>query len=193
MSSAHVRCNSFLLPSVSMLAESDTTDGTIPLDTKDIPRHRSPIQSVLIAGNERSTMAAESLRALGFDVRAIRKPTVAEGTERLRITLHSYNTDAEVGDLKYRSLQTCDIMVSWFRRVRPQYVVARYCYLISGVSTRRPRHDLFLLVDETASIHGCSAVLLVVPNKVYSVWLVRDEALVHGSMHPFVFVCIHGK
>lgn len=81
----------------SILADEDTTDGTAPLDAKDVPRCRSPIQSVLIAGNARSLFVAESLRALGFDVRAIRKPTVAEGTERLRITLHAYNTDVEVG------------------------------------------------------------------------------------------------
>lgn len=68
----------------------------MPLDKQQVPRHRSPIQCVLVAGNERSLFVAESLRALGFDVRAIRKPTVAEGTERLRITLHAYNTDVEV-------------------------------------------------------------------------------------------------
>lgn len=85
----------------SLLSDADVNSwagGTAPpLDAKDIPRHRSPIQSVLIAGNERCLLVADSLRALGFDVRAIRKPTVAEGTERLRITLHAYNTDEEVG------------------------------------------------------------------------------------------------
>eukprot|EP00752_Nemacystus_decipiens_P004178 g3820.t1 len=81
------------------LSSDDTADSTVPLDAKQVPRHRSPIQSVLVAGNERSLFVAESLRALGFDVRAIRKPTVAEGTERLRITLHAYNTDVEVESL----------------------------------------------------------------------------------------------
>ncbi|CBN79892.1 putative 8-amino-7-oxononanoate synthase [Ectocarpus siliculosus] len=89
----------------SLLSDADVNrwaGGTAPpppLDAKDIPRHRSPIQSVLIAGNERCLLVADSLRALGFDVRAIRKPTVAEGTERLRITLHAYNTDEEVESL----------------------------------------------------------------------------------------------
>lgn len=78
------------------LADEDTTDGTAPLDAKDVPRHRSPIQAVLVAGNKRSLFVAESLRDLGFDVRAIRKPTVKEGKERLRVTLHAFNTDLEV-------------------------------------------------------------------------------------------------
>eukprot|EP00903_Cladosiphon_okamuranus_P018044 g16605.t1 len=81
------------------LGSEDAGDGTVPLDAQQVSRHRSPIQSVLVAGNERSLFIAESLRALGFDVRAIRKPTVAEGTERLRITLHAYNTHLEVESL----------------------------------------------------------------------------------------------
>lgn len=81
---------------ISLLNDEDRTDGTVPVDAQDVPRHRSPIQSILVAGNERSLLVAESLRALGFDVRAIRKPTVAEGTERLRITIHAYNTNKEV-------------------------------------------------------------------------------------------------
>ena len=87
-------------PELSLLADDKALDGTLPLDSVDVPRGRSPIQSVVIAGNERSLFVAESLRALGFDARAIRKPTVQEGTERLRITLHAYNTDAEVGRVK---------------------------------------------------------------------------------------------
>lgn len=78
------------------LSDEDTTDGTAPLDAKDLPRHRSPIQAVLVPGNERSLLVAMSLRDRGFDVRAIRKPTVQEGKERLRVTLHSFNTDPEV-------------------------------------------------------------------------------------------------
>lgn len=79
------------------LSGQGTAEGTVPLNAQQVSSHRSPIQSVLVAGNERSLFVAESLRALGFDVRAIRKPTVAEGTERLRITLHAYNTHLEVG------------------------------------------------------------------------------------------------
>ncbi len=56
----------------------------------------SPIQSVLIQGNATAKSTASHLRANGFDVRAILSPTVAQGKERLRICLHSFNTEAEV-------------------------------------------------------------------------------------------------
>jgi len=35
----------------------------------------------------------------GFDVRAILSPTVKEGEERLRICIHSYNTEKEIKEL----------------------------------------------------------------------------------------------
>ncbi len=56
----------------------------------------SPIQSVIIPGNERVRKVAESLQAAGFDVRPIVAPTVPAGRERLRICLHAYNTEEEV-------------------------------------------------------------------------------------------------
>ena len=56
----------------------------------------SPIQAVLVPGNSNVLRAAESLRLAGFDVRAIRPPTVPAGTERLRVILHAHNTEAEV-------------------------------------------------------------------------------------------------
>ena len=42
---------------------------------------------------------ANSLVSDGFTVRPILYPTVAKGSERLRITLHSYNTDKEIKSL----------------------------------------------------------------------------------------------
>lgn len=59
----------------------------------------SPIQSVIIPGNERVRKVAESLQAAGFDVRPIVAPTVPAGRERLRICLHAYNTEEEVKKL----------------------------------------------------------------------------------------------
>ncbi len=62
-------------------------------------RNPSPIQYKHI-GDAKSTLAtAEMLRHSGFDVAAIRKPTVQFGEEQLRITLHSFNTLSQLEEL----------------------------------------------------------------------------------------------
>jgi 8-amino-7-oxononanoate synthase len=62
-------------------------------------RSNSPIQSLLIPGNVKAKSLAESLQKKGFNVRAILHPTVPEGKERLRICLHTFNTDDEIRSL----------------------------------------------------------------------------------------------
>ena len=57
---------------------------------------RSPIQALRIGGNEATKRLAAGLQEAGFDVRPILSPTVREGEERLRICLHTYNTDEEI-------------------------------------------------------------------------------------------------
>lgn len=57
------------------------------------------IQRILIPGNENVNNAAAHLRGKGFDVRPIRKPTVPEGSERIRVCLHAYNTSEEIAAL----------------------------------------------------------------------------------------------
>jgi 8-amino-7-oxononanoate synthase len=57
---------------------------------------RTPIQAVLAPGADVALRAADRVRSKGFDVRAIRAPTVAAGAERLRLVLHAFNTEAEV-------------------------------------------------------------------------------------------------
>lgn len=60
---------------------------------------RSPIQSLLTEGNVAAKTLAEKLRQSGFDVRAILHPTVPAGKERLRICLHTFNSDEEISQL----------------------------------------------------------------------------------------------
>ncbi len=48
---------------------------------------RSQIQPILIGDNARAVRIAEALQADGFDIRAIRPPTVPEGTARLRLSV----------------------------------------------------------------------------------------------------------
>lgn len=59
----------------------------------------SPIIPRIIPGNETCRNFAETLQAKGFNIRAILSPTVARGSERLRIILHSYNTREEIRNL----------------------------------------------------------------------------------------------
>jgi 8-amino-7-oxononanoate synthase len=51
-------------------------------------RGASQIVSIVLGGNARATAAAQALQREGFDVRAIRPPTVPAGTARLRITVN---------------------------------------------------------------------------------------------------------
>lgn len=62
-------------------------------------RNKSAIQSAIIPGNEKVRNIAMQLQQNGFDVKAILSPTVPEGQERLRICLHSYNTEAQMSQL----------------------------------------------------------------------------------------------
>lgn len=68
-----------------------------------LPVNRTPstsaIQTIIFPGNDNVKKAAHLLQQNGFDIRPILSPTVAEGSERLRICLHSFNTDAEITSL----------------------------------------------------------------------------------------------
>jgi len=63
------------------------------------PASQTPIQIVMVPGNEAVNNLAETLQQHKLDVRAIRNPTVAKGRERLRIVLHAYNTIDEIDRL----------------------------------------------------------------------------------------------
>ncbi len=58
-----------------------------------------PIVPVRIGDQHRALMIAASLQASGFDVRAIRPPTVPAGTERLRISVHAGHSRDELSQL----------------------------------------------------------------------------------------------
>lgn len=59
----------------------------------------SPIQSIIIPGNEKVRKAAAQIQEKGFDVRPLVSPTVPVGQERIRICLHAFNTEKEVEEL----------------------------------------------------------------------------------------------
>ena len=63
------------------------------------PGHPSPIVPVVVGSEEAATAAAAALLERGLLVPAIRPPTVAPGTSRLRVTLSAAHTEEQVGRL----------------------------------------------------------------------------------------------
>ena len=61
-----------------------------------VTNSNSAIHCIIIGSNDNARHSAENLQIAGIDVRPVLSPTVAAGTERLRICLHSYNTDSEI-------------------------------------------------------------------------------------------------
>lgn len=60
---------------------------------------KSAIQCAIVPGNQKVKNIAQQLQEKGFDVKPILSPTVPEGQERLRICLHSYNTQQQMAAL----------------------------------------------------------------------------------------------
>ena len=63
---------------------------------RNFTNSKTPIQIIPIKGNEECQKVASRLQKEGFEVRAIKSPTVKQGDERLRICLHSFNTESEI-------------------------------------------------------------------------------------------------
>jgi len=64
-----------------------------------IPEQPSAIIPVAIGSDAMALQMAQSLQESGYDIRAIRPPTVPEGTARLRITTGAHLNDAQVDGL----------------------------------------------------------------------------------------------
>ena len=59
----------------------------------------SQIVPVIIGDDEAALAVAENVQQAGFDVRAIRPPTVPEGTSRLRVAINALHSEDEIGAL----------------------------------------------------------------------------------------------
>ena len=60
---------------------------------------KSAIQCAIIPGNEKVKNIASQIQQKDFDVRPILSPTVPESQERLRVCLHSYNSEKEISEV----------------------------------------------------------------------------------------------
>ena len=93
-----LRCQLFRLVRLfrSQLREG-LTDIGICSDNSVLLPSSSPIQAILCPGNEECIRMATILKKeFNFDVYPIRSPTVPIGSERIRIILHSVNTESDV-------------------------------------------------------------------------------------------------
>jgi 8-amino-7-oxononanoate synthase len=73
--------------------------GISPNPTYRLLNSDSAIQCLLLNSNTKAKQTAGHLQNAGFDVRAILSPTVPQGTERIRICIHSFNTAADINQL----------------------------------------------------------------------------------------------
>lgn len=56
----------------------------------------SCIQALIVGDNQKAKQLAEAVREKGYDVRAILSPTVPKGKERLRLCLHTFNSEEQI-------------------------------------------------------------------------------------------------
>jgi 8-amino-7-oxononanoate synthase len=99
---AAIRTAYELFPAMS--AERDHLQQLINLFQQESCRYEkpvsiTPIQVVVIPGNDAVKEVALALQDAGMDIRPILYPTVPKGSERLRIVLHAFNSLQEVQQL----------------------------------------------------------------------------------------------
>jgi 8-amino-7-oxononanoate synthase len=74
-------------------------DGGLRLERWQRPASTTAIQPVIIGANDEAMAVASRLYGQGLWVPAIRPPTVAVGTARLRVTLSAAHTEQDVAQL----------------------------------------------------------------------------------------------
>lgn len=70
--------------------------------TKELPgfiKSRSAIQCMVLHSNEKTSVIEDKLKKKNILSKAVKSPTVKEGSERIRFCLHSYNTKQEIDTL----------------------------------------------------------------------------------------------
>jgi 8-amino-7-oxononanoate synthase len=75
----------------------------------DVGGGDSQIVPVLLGSNEAAVHFAECLRARGFGIRAIRPPTVPEGTARIRLSLTAKLREETLASLVAAMVQARDL------------------------------------------------------------------------------------
>ena len=95
-----------------VLANSDLLRRMLDDTGLHIPVSNSQIIPVILGDNQRALQAAEELQREGFDVRALRPPTVPAGTARLRITVNSEVEESTLLQFAVALRKVCDRVCS---------------------------------------------------------------------------------
>jgi 8-amino-7-oxononanoate synthase len=92
------KARTFIFSTASLPATAWALEASLTYVTSgiEIRNGRSQIVPIIIGSNERAVAVASLLQARGFDIRAIRPPTVAPGTARLRITVNAGISDETI-------------------------------------------------------------------------------------------------
>jgi 8-amino-7-oxononanoate synthase len=77
-------------------------------DLLGLPAAQSAIVAVVLGSTERALEASEALRAAGYLVPAIRPPTVAQGTARLRFAFSAAHSESDIASLA-AAVRACGI------------------------------------------------------------------------------------
>jgi 8-amino-7-oxononanoate synthase len=103
---AHIKSSYELFPSMNkerielhqLIKNFQSSFSSLQSGTNNIQYLKSgtPIQGIIIPGNEQVKKTAKHLQENSLDIRPILYPTVPKGQERLRIVLHSFNTKNEL-------------------------------------------------------------------------------------------------
>jgi len=115
----------------------------------------SPIVPLIIGDALQTITVAEKLQKLGFDVRAIRPPTVAEGSSRLRIVVRATHTVEQLSDLA-DAISECAVAPEIVERSSSQM----NDLLVVGTDTDVGKTVISSLLMRAASRYGVDAKYL---------------------------------
>lgn len=102
---AHIRASYELFPGMQQERKhlNELIDffkrSTLQLEPFKVLTSSTPIQGIIIPGNEHIKKIAGHLQQNNLDVRPILYPTVPKGEERLRVIFHAFNTEDEIDRL----------------------------------------------------------------------------------------------
>ena len=115
----------------------------------------SPILPLIIGDTLQTINVAEQLQQRGFDVRAIRPPTVAEGSSRLRIVVRATHTPEQLSDLA-DAISECAIVLEAVKVTSRRF----NDLLVIGTDTDVGKTVISSLLMRAASRYGVDAKYL---------------------------------